>query len=154
MNSHADDNTRAAARKVYACLQSLHFLHRFSFEQLEQLLAALRRRKVSAGMAVYRQGEFADAFFFVGTGRLGVWQKRYFRQSKVALIGPEEFFGENSLLGQAPRSSSVIAETDCELFVLYKRDFEQILMANGEVAAKILAHRASIGAPPPAEAAP
>ena len=34
------------------------------------------------------------------------------------------------------------AETNCELYVLYKNDFERILMANHDIAVAIKAHQA------------
>ena len=141
--SASEDKARSAAKKVYACLQNLHFLHRFKLEDLEQLLTALRRRKVAAGTAIYRQGEQADAFFIVAAGSVGIWQKKNFRQHKVSTVGQDGFFGDNALIGKGPRAASAMAETDCELYVLYKDDFERILMANPEVAAKISAHRAT-----------
>jgi CRP-like cAMP-binding protein len=138
------ERSGSPVRKVYECLQGLHFLHRLKLDELEQLLASMKRRKVSAGSTVYAQGERADAFFLVVEGRLEVLQRVGFWQRQVAVIGEGQYFGDNSLLGGDRHSSSVVAETDCDLFVLYKGDFDRILMANAEISTKIRAHRASL----------
>jgi len=139
---------RSETRKLYDCLQGLHFLHRLKVEELEKLLAVMKKRAVPAGATVYRQGDKADAFFLVSSGSLAVWHRSGFRSLKVAELGPEQYFGDNSLLSESKHASSVVAQTHCELYVLYKDDFERILMANHEIAAAIRAHRARIKAGP------
>jgi CRP-like cAMP-binding protein len=145
MNASLKPQTqRSEARKLYDCLQGLHFLHRLKMEELEMLLAAMKKRSVPAGATVYKQGDKADAFFLISSGRLGVWQRSGFKTRKVAALGEEQYFGDNSLLSDTRHSSSVVAETNCELYVLYKNDFERILLGNHEIAAAIKAHIALI----------
>ena len=38
-----------------------------------------------------------------------------------------DFFGEKALLENKPRSATVIAKTDCDFMILYKKDFEVII---------------------------
>ena len=56
--------------------------------------------------------------------------KKGFGKSKVADLGPDEFFGEMALLSNETRNATVVAEEVAELFILQKYDFEKILMKN------------------------
>jgi CRP-like cAMP-binding protein len=58
----------------------------------------------------------------------------------VTELNPKDYFGEAALLNTAPRSATVKAETDCDLFLLHKKDFQATLMANPEIAMAIRAH--------------
>jgi CRP-like cAMP-binding protein len=48
----------------------------------------------------------------------------------VATLGPDDFFGEMSLLTGEPRSASVIAQTETEVVVVHKADFAAVLSAD------------------------
>jgi len=48
-------------------------------------------------------------------------------------MGPEEFFGEMSLLTGEPRSASVIAETETEVVVVDKAAFGDVIAADASI---------------------
>lgn len=129
-------------RKLYNCLQDVDFLNQLKVEELEKLLAAIKKRSCPAGTVVFKQGDPADAFFMVSVGKLSVWTRKAFKSVQVDNLGPQDYFGDNALLGGGVRAATVKADTDCELYVIYKNDFDNILMANPGIAAGINAHRA------------
>jgi len=57
---------------------------------------------------------------------------------KVAVLGPGDLFGEISLLDQAPRSASVIADTDMQATVFVAPEFVQLVRASPKIALKLL----------------
>ncbi|MFN3466795.1 MAG: Crp/Fnr family transcriptional regulator [Candidatus Brocadiales bacterium] len=48
----------------------------------------------------------------------------------LATFGPEEFFGEMSLLTGRPHSTDALAVTDCTLWLLDEKGFKEILSKN------------------------
>jgi NTE family protein len=140
MNQAISSRQSHEANKLCDCLQGMHFLHRLKPDELEKLLAAMKKRVVPAGAAVYRQGDKAEALYLVASGNLGVWQRLGFKSRKVAGLHKDEYFGDNSLLGAGRHGSSVVAETDCQLYVLYREDFERLLMSNRDIADAVKAH--------------
>ncbi len=62
--------------------------------------------------------------------------------TKVADLGPESYFGERALITDEPRAATVRAETAAELYVLYKDDFNAILMRNAGIAQELKFHMA------------
>jgi CRP-like cAMP-binding protein len=69
------------------------------------------------------EGEHGHEFFVIldGTARVS-------RQGrKIAILGPGSGFGELALLEDAPRNATVVADTDMELVVLGRHEFEGLL---------------------------
>ena len=126
------------------CLQRIQILNSLKDEELDKMLAVMKKRIVPAGVTVYRQGDKADAFYLVASGRLSVWQRNGFQSGVIASVRDGQYFGDNSLLHDSRHSCSVVAETHSELYVLYKADFEAILMANQRIADAIKAHVSEI----------
>jgi CRP-like cAMP-binding protein len=62
------------------------------------------------------------------------------RESKVATVGPGDFFGEMSLLTGIPRSATVITMTDAVIYEIDKEQIEPILKARPETADVLAAY--------------
>jgi CRP/FNR family cyclic AMP-dependent transcriptional regulator len=60
------------------------------------------------------------------------------REVILAILGPNEFFGEMGLIDDHPRSASVVAIEPCELLTLSKRDFKKCLQDNFEMAMTVM----------------
>ena len=58
---------------------------------------------------------------------------------KRGTMGPGECFGEMALLHGAPRSATVVAETDMHLLVLNSREFSTLMENVPSVGRKVLA---------------
>ena len=86
---------------------------------LERLAEALDEVGIAPGEEVVRQGEPGDRFYLVKNGTLDV----YVDGRKVQSLGPGDSFGEIALLRDVPRTATVRAESDAELYALERRDF-------------------------------
>ena len=130
-------NVAAEVRRLRDCLQEVDFLYHLNFNELDMLLAAIKKRHYPKGYSVIKQGEKGDAFYMVSSGKLSVWVKKGFNNERVAFIGAGQFFGEGALVNNQPRSATVNTEEDTELYILHKDAFTKILMANPSIAADI-----------------
>ena len=80
---------------------------------LELAMNRLTPQPVHAGDAIVRQGEPADRFYIVASGRFVVRQAASDGEDlELRRLGPDDVFGELGLLRGAPRSATVVAETE------------------------------------------
>jgi len=63
---------------------------------------------------------------------------RIYDESKdIASLGEGDFFGEMALIEDQPRMASAETLSDCEIFVLKKDDFAQLMQKSPEIAEKV-----------------
>jgi MFS family permease len=107
---------------------------------LEVALSRLVPVPVAAGDVVVREGDPADRFYIIESGRFAVDQldpgTRLPRRLRV--MGPDEVFGELGLMHNAPRSATITAETDGRLLSLEGQEFLELLNAGPEISGRIL----------------
>lgn len=83
---------------------------------------------VDAETVIVRQGEEADALYFVDTGAVEVRSRGADGVSTpVATLGPGEYFGEIGVLTGGARLADVVAVAPTEVFRLSKDDYERYL---------------------------
>src|SRR5262252_8950160 len=96
--------------------------------QLELLTSVVSRKSFSRGTTIIATGDTTDSLYVVISGRLKVMMSDdEGREVILAILGPNEFFGEMGLLDDHPRSASVVTIEACELLSLAKRDFKKCL---------------------------
>jgi CRP-like cAMP-binding protein len=81
---------------------------------LEQLASRLSRVCVAAGDDVFRRGDPGDRFYVIGEGEVAVAPDG----RPPATLGPGAYFGEIALLREVPRTATVTARTEVELYAL------------------------------------
>src|SRR5690348_17602064 len=87
-----------------------------SEHQLGLLTAAVSRKSLPRGTTVIAAGDVTDSLYVVISGRLKVMMSDdEGREVILAILGPNEFFGEMGLIDDHPRSASVVALEACEI---------------------------------------
>jgi CRP-like cAMP-binding protein len=77
---------------------------------------------VPAGEVVAREGEFGDAFYVIEEGTAEVTMGG----SRVAELGPGDFFGEMALLDADRRNATVTASSPMKLIVMTRSSFRTV----------------------------
>ena len=107
--------------------------------QLSLLVKEVSRKSYPRGSAIIAAGDPTDSLYVIISGRLKVMiSDDEGREVILAILGPNEFFGEMGLIDDHPRSASVVAIESCELLALSKRDFKKCLEENFEMAMTVM----------------
>ncbi len=90
---------------------------------------------------IFRQGDPADAVFFLIHGRvkLAVTSKQG-KEAIVAILDPGDFFGEGCLAGQPLRMATAIAMTDCTLVRIEKPAMARMLHEKHHISELFVTH--------------
>jgi CRP-like cAMP-binding protein len=131
-----DYEARAAERErreLFAVLRPLPLFAPLSDAQIEQLVRGAALQRYTAGEVLVRQGADGDSLFVVKSGQVHVDRAESGQVMTVATIGPDEFFGEMSLLTGEPRTASVIAQVETEVVEVDKPDLAAVIAADANV---------------------
>jgi len=100
-------------------LQAIPIFSPLSPPVLERLAARLTPVQAQGGKEIIRRGDHGDRFYVVASGEVDVLvDGRPTRRE-----GEGSYFGEIALLRDVPRTATVLAATDVELFALDRDDF-------------------------------
>jgi CRP-like cAMP-binding protein/Zn-dependent protease len=115
-------------REAGEMISNLPMLTMLPLESLNELASRVEMRRVAAGAVVVRQGESASEFFLIRSGRVNVVDEVPGGEEEVLrTMGAGEAFGELALLQGTPRTATVRAEVDSELFSVDKGSFDRLL---------------------------
>jgi hypothetical protein len=86
---------------------------------IDQLASSLIPVHATVGSEVVRQGESGDRFYVIASGEVDV----FIDGRHVGTLAPGEHFGEIALLRDVPRTATVKAKSDTELYALERDEF-------------------------------
>jgi MFS family permease len=117
---------------------------------LEVAVTRLVPVDVAAGDAIVREGDPADRFYIIESGRFAVDQLDPGTgvERRLRVMVPDDVFGELGLMHNSPRSATVTAETDGKLLALDGPDFLELLNVGPELSGRMLDRYRASSAPP------
>ncbi len=93
------------------------------------------------GQIVFSQGDRADAVFFIQKGKAKVTViSEQGKEAVVAILGPNEFFGEGCLAGQSQRIATVATMTEAVIMRLEKAAVVRVIHQEPAFSEVFIAH--------------
>lgn len=90
-----------------------------SDEELKAVAGLAREVRASKGEVLFEEGQLGDSIYVLSVGEVEVLGRDATgAQHTLATLGPQQFFGEMSLIDKEHRSATIRAKTDCELLHL------------------------------------
>ena len=108
-------------------------------EALDQLCRYAKHTVLKRGATLFAKDDPGNSLYAVisGTVKLSVSSPDG-RNAILNLVGPGEVFGEMSVLDGQPRSADATANTNCEIFVIDRRDFLPFVRSQPTLAMKFI----------------
>lgn len=115
------------------------FFKDLSMVELADVATLMSKDYFQSGETIFKQGSPGDYFFYIATGAVRIWlQLGDGGARELAVLGPGQFFGELALLDKEPRTASVEAIENCEVWMLEREEFLNLLRNNANMAVKLL----------------
>jgi predicted acylesterase/phospholipase RssA len=114
-------------RKFELVVHLLHLFKGLDAEVLEELVPQVEWLSLRSGETLFRQGDAADATFFLISGRLRVVAEEPAGPRVLNEVGPGESVGEMALLTDDDRSATVYAVRDAQLARLDEATFRRFI---------------------------
>lgn len=115
----------SSTARVELLLSQIPLLSGLDEEARIALAHKLTLRQYRHGANIVTEGEIGDSMFIVDEGECVVSIKD---KGEVARFGRGKYFGEQSLLSDAPRNATIQAAGDCKCFQLGREDFNESVM--------------------------
>jgi CRP/FNR family cyclic AMP-dependent transcriptional regulator len=120
-------------------LKNLPLFSTLSDDQFSALLPSTQRRSYLARSLILRSGEHAEGLYVILSGRVRVLiDSGDSREFIVAVLGPNEFFGEVGLIDDAPCLVSVESQEPCDVLYIPRKRVLECLQQSADVAMLML----------------
>jgi len=103
-------------------------------DEIQAIAAVAQESFFQPGQIIVTQGTPGQAFYLVLEGRVEILRDN----KSLGAFGPGDFFGEMSLLDQAPRSATIRALDQTQCLMLSSWDFKALLEKYPSIAVKLL----------------
>jgi SulP family sulfate permease len=107
---------------------------------LDELRQCVHERSLKAGESVFSHGDEGDEIFLVRRGLVRILLPlKGGKLHHLATFGRGDFFGEMAFLDRERRSADAEAKTDCDLYVLSRREFNTHVYNDAVLGVRIFA---------------
>jgi CRP/FNR family cyclic AMP-dependent transcriptional regulator len=120
-------------------LKRIPLLSGLTEQQIDLLSAGSARRNFPRGRTIVSEGEPSQSLYVLLSGRAKV--QRSDAEGKeviLAVLGSGDWFGEMSMIDDAPRSASVVTLEACEFMSIDKLGFRALLAQSTEVCMAVM----------------
>jgi CRP/FNR family cyclic AMP-dependent transcriptional regulator len=119
--------TKEEGPVLAAQLRDIGLFGALSDDVLEHLSRTLHERRVGAGEAVFREGDPARELYVLLDGEMEVLKRsRRGRDQRVAILGPNDSFGEMSVIDMQARSATVRALAPSRVLRMSTEDMDAL----------------------------
>ena len=99
-----------------------------SREDIAKILGRLEEKSFSAGTTIVSQGDQGDSFYFIQSGAVQViLESGGGRRESIAVLGPQDSFGEMALFSGEPRSATIITVKDTTVWRLTREAWNELI---------------------------
>lgn len=91
------------------------------------------------GATIFAEGDLGDKFYLITDGAVRISRiVPGMGEEALAILRNGAYFGEMSLIDDSPRSAHALVHEKCKLFVITKRDLEDLLFVDRDLAYELL----------------
>lgn len=104
-------------------MQTVPIFNSLTNSQKELMLYALVAQKWSCGYEIVKEGENGDLFYMIKEGTVACFENKVEKRR----LGKGDYFGEQALLYNKPRTATIIAVTDVKVVSIGRETLSQVL---------------------------
>jgi CRP/FNR family transcriptional regulator, cyclic AMP receptor protein len=122
-----------------AILRDHYLFGKLSPLHLDRLCACIVTKSVKRGTSICAKGDPGTSLFAIGSGTVRISVPSVEGKDAVFdVLGKGSIVGEIALLDGNPRTADVTAVSDCELYVIERRDFLPLMREEPEIALRLI----------------
>lgn len=112
----------------FAAMLKEHYLFKgLDDAQIAHVIIRFKRMPRDENETIIKEGDIGEGFYIIYQGKVNVTRREREDEIQIDVLGPEDYFGEEALLFDRPRSATVTTLTPVILFRLDRQDFFELL---------------------------
>src|SRR5215468_11165542 len=112
---------------------------KLNLKQIDRLVSCIVEKRVRRGSVVFAKDDPGSSLFAILEGMVRITVRSVGGHDGVfKLMTKGDIFGEIALLDGRPRTADAVAITDCDIFVIERRDFLPLVREEPEIALKLI----------------
>ncbi len=124
---------------LFEVLQRIPIFQDFNQREFAKIEDILHHRNFATGEAIVREGEKGVGMFIILSGQVQILHAGTEGQSTIlATLGPGDFFGEQALLDESPRTASALALEPCQAIGFFRPDMLEVIDRNPRTGLKVI----------------
>ena len=108
---------------IYEIISKHFFLQTLNDQAKNEIIISMSLYSLKEGKTLYKQGSKGNYWYIVHSGQLN----KIMDGKITKTINAGDSFGEHALMNNSPRNFTIIAVTNCKLWVLKRQVFRKIL---------------------------
>jgi CRP/FNR family transcriptional regulator, cyclic AMP receptor protein len=129
----------SSSSKLLSVLRQHPIFRDLAPEALDQLCRYAKPTVLKRGATIFVKDDPANGLYAVISGRVKISNSSPDGRNVIlGFVGPGDLFGEMAVLDGQPRSADATANTNCEIFVIDRRDFLSFVRSQPTLATKFI----------------
>lgn len=124
-------------KHIIDVLKNIPLFESLKYTQLKFIANIMHVRDYEEGESIFEINQPGAALFIVQEGDVSIFIPENDSEKNLAELHPGTFFGELALLDQTPRSASAKAKTNCKILALFRKDLDELIDHQPEIASRI-----------------
>ena len=124
--------------ELYDLLGKVPIFADLSRREFEKIEGILHRRNYGVDEYIVKEGDMGVGMYVVLSGEVDIVQKSDTGEVTLATFGPGDFFGDQALLEESPRTASAIARESCRTVGFFRPDLLELIERNPHLGLKII----------------
>lgn len=124
---------------LYEILKAIPIFQDLNRREFRKVEAILHRRTWGADEAIVNEGDPGVGMYIIVTGEVKIAQRgEDGSMQDLATLGSGDFFGEQALLDESPRTASALAVDPCKVIGFFRPDLLDLIESNPRLGLKIV----------------
>ncbi len=124
---------------LFEILSEIPIFQDFNTREFRKIEGILHRRSWGVGEAIVQEGNPGVGMYIIVSGDVKIEQTSDEGTTQtLAELGRGDFFGEQALLDESPRTASVIALNPCKAIGFFRPDLLELIESNPRLGLKIV----------------
>lgn len=121
---------------ILGILKKIPLLSELNEQDHTEIIEHITLQYFPAAYSLFKEGDVGDKLYIIKAGMVKIFHPSNPDQA-VAMLGPNDFFGEMALFDDKPRNASATTVEESEIFLLDKKDFFTLVLKNPAISSKM-----------------